>query len=110
MMSKASHTQGEWYTDRDAYSGRQTRVRASAKGGRDQVCVADCAQGGGSFDVLEANARLIAAAPEVLEALAKALPFIGLASTRQQIIAGVDAADLYSEIEAAIAKATGEVA
>jgi ribosomal protein S12 methylthiotransferase accessory factor YcaO len=55
-----------------------------------------------------ANAALIAAAPELYEALEKAAPFIGWASTRHQIIAGVDAAELYDLIDALLAKARGE--
>jgi len=57
---------------------------------------------------VEANARLIAAAPDLLAALEKAAPFIGWASTRGQILAGVDADELCDVIDAAIAKATGE--
>jgi len=54
-----------------------------------------------------ADARLISAAPDLLAALEKAAPFIGWASTRGQILAGVDADELCDIIDAAIAKATG---
>lgn len=56
----------------------------------------------------KANAALIAAAPDLLSALEKAAPFIGWASTREQIIAGVDSIPLCDEIDAALAKARGE--
>lgn len=63
------HTPGPWHVDIDSATGRNTRVRASALGLRDKVCVADVSQGAGDFPRLEANARIIAAAPELLEAL-----------------------------------------
>lgn len=50
-----------------------------------------------------ANARLIAAAPELLEALQKMLPEL-----RGLSIASDTAAEMLREAEAAIAKATGE--
>ena len=51
----------------------------------------------------EANARLIAAAPELLEALQKMLPEL-----RGLSIVSDTAAEMLREAEAAIAKATGE--
>jgi hypothetical protein len=62
----------------------------------------------GPLEQREANAHLIAAAPELYEALEKAAMFVGWASTRGQIVAGVDAGELGTVIDAILAKARGE--
>lgn len=54
------------------------------------------------YEVAKANARLIAAAPELLEALETCEAFF--------FSAGLTSSDAYSEVCAAIAKATGEPA
>ena len=51
-----------------------------------------------STDEWHANARLIAAAPELLEVLVRALPEISVCAT----------ADILEQARSAIAKATGE--
>lgn len=53
-------------------------------------------------DVIEDLTKALAAQPrdDVREALEKAAPFVGSASTRHEIIAGVDAAALCDEIDA----------
>lgn len=51
--------------------------------------------------------RLITAAPRLYEALEKALPFLGSAATRSQIICGVDAGELYFVVEELLSEARG---
>lgn len=64
-MTNAQHTPGPWVTDKD--------VGHEAVLGADGALVADCAIFGlhvnRSQEINKANARLIAAAPELLEAL-----------------------------------------
>ena len=98
------HTPGPWYAAREATTGRITRVRASHSGGRDEVCIADAAQGAGAFARLEANARLIAAAPELLEACQT---LATLLDTDDWFATGRLAVE---QARAAIAKATGRAA
>ena len=54
--------------------------------------------------------KLVTAAPELLALLEKANLFVGWAYSRGQVVAGVHAEGLVDAIDAAIAKAKGEVA
>lgn len=54
----------------------------------------------GFYPKHEGNARLIAAAPELLEALQSAKDFLA--------VTGFDSSDVYAEVSAAIKKSTGE--
>jgi hypothetical protein len=63
--------------------------------------LADCSVSG---DAAEANARLIAAAPEMLQALRKAVVLLAGACVHAPEL---QADDAYEAVSAAIAKATG---
>jgi hypothetical protein len=105
-MSKAKHTPGPWFVP--THPGNpQTGVWA--KGG--DVFIATCSSASTSLEGNRANAKLIAAAPELLEALSDALEFV---ADQEDVRDGHDgqpvpnkAMSLASDIRAAIAKATG---
>jgi hypothetical protein len=83
--------------------------QSSGDGGR---CLADVTHTGSRPECeIEANARLIAAAPEMLEALYTALNLQMAVSKAVEYIPaceGLDAEYHFDKIRAAIAKATGE--
>lgn len=99
-MSK--HTPGPWFTEGVERSGIYVNL------GSQQFKVA-CALFGHPIDEVRANARLIAAAPLMLEALRAIADFIPTTSAKEggaaTHSANVRAADL---VRAAIATATGE--
>ena len=84
------HTPAPWTTDGDAYSGNLDIIALTGR-----IAMLDCEFSEETEDVLTANARLIAAAPDLLHALRDAVEI--LEGT------GLDA----SIQRAAIAKATG---
>lgn len=88
-MSKAKHTPGPW----DENNGRVFR------GNSGSICILTDQH---SFVEYRANARLIAAAPELLEALQSIIE-IGKRNTENPKYDGY-----YDAARAAIAKATGE--
>lgn len=88
-MSKAKHTPGPW----DENNGRVFR------GNSGSICILTDQH---SFGEYRANARLIAAAPELLEALQSIIE-IGKRNTENPKYDGY-----YDAARAAIAKATGE--
>ena len=94
-MSEAQHTPGPWRADSTNVSERYRYVL----GGRRLIC--RITKGDGES---EANARLIAAAPELLEAL--------IAAEQAFVEHGIPLACHASlfQIRAAIAKATGQPA
>ena len=65
-MSEKKHTPGEWFTHREGHSTVYVECRIG--GGLIQE-VAACRPTAAGREQQEANARLIAAAPELLEAL-----------------------------------------
>lgn len=65
-MSEKKHTPGEWFTHREGHSTVYVECRIG--GGLIQA-VAACRLTAAGREQQEANARLIAAAPELLEAL-----------------------------------------
>ena len=89
------HTPGPWHTKRDGFSA--VYVEARIGGGWVQE-VAACGPTEKGSEQQEANARLIAAAPELLEALQDCLG---------QIAAGPDGQRVYFAAKKVIAKATG---
>lgn len=96
------HTPGPWRYERSNPSPTTgEHLIAGAKPGY-LAEVRDC----GSGDV-QANARLIAAAPELLDALFTALPFVEDAAD-DEIYKSHRVHAVLKEIRAAIAKATGE--
>ena len=94
-----SHTPGPWIVE-DSRKLRKKKLRSSllmvvaAKGGMPGLIVNQ----GSVTPTDEANARLIAAAPDLLEALERAVPEIAV----------VGIPDLLEQVRAAIAKARGQ--
>lgn len=68
-MSEKKHTPGEWFTHQEGHSTVYVECRIG--GGLIQA-VAKCGPTAAGREQQEANARLIAAAPELLEALQEA--------------------------------------
>ncbi len=60
-----NHTPGPWWVDEDGY--------IAAGGGDDYVTIAEILGANDEIDVIRANAALIAAAPELLDALQEIL-------------------------------------
>ena len=85
------HTPAPWTTDGDAYSGNLDIVAP-----RGRIAMLDCEFSEETEDVLTANARLIAAAPDLLACLLDVLDAEG----------DLNAMD-FDRYRAAIAKATG---
>ena len=93
------HTQGPWHVGMESdwsidTDGENSFVHIGPNYG-DPVAIAVVGSAWDQDDELEANARLIAAAPDLLEALRLALPYVRNDNTA-------------SVMRAAIAKATGE--
>lgn len=91
----AQHTPGPWTAERDLPHNRMPRVH-----GGDRSLICECGNMGTEQDQWEANARLIAATPELLEAL-------------QDLLGAVDAlmpsdGPLKTKARSAITKARGE--
>ena len=110
----AQHTPGPWATDGDAYSGNLDIIALTGR-----IAMLDCEhrdifndepesddsdEQRCSLEVLEANGRLIAAAPELLAALQRALDAIEYYHARE------GSPDTLADARAAIAKATGGAA
>lgn len=72
MAAKAEYTPGPWRVERKAEKRAQTVIR----GGNGRGAVARLVRQGNSHD--DANARLIAAAPELLEQLNNCLAYFNL--------------------------------
>lgn len=101
MMSK--HTPGPWAMP-DSGQGRISKV--GANGGWDGlIATADCGDYARSREEGLANARLIAAAPNLLEALKTARSMLAICAGP---IPSNDERDAIAWADAAIAKATGE--
>lgn len=102
--NETKHTPGPWWTQASTANGEPEIVvnRPWSAGGA-SVCVVESSR---RHDVLLADARLIAAAPELLEALELALQGLDIAATKQlpEFIGFVLTAD---KARAAIAKARG---
>ena len=94
----AKHTPGPW-----AHHNTPTPFIYVNAGGLPICQIYTSTAHGQSMGEQFANARLIAAAPELLEALQKMLPEL-----RGLSIVSDTAAEMLREAEAAIAKATGE--
>ena len=101
-MSAHKHTPGPW-EQADAFG--VTPTGTSVKAASDNYLVASCT-GYYGRDGAVANARLIAAAPELLEALE---PFAHATLTRSGQVVGLMRED-FERALAAIVKATGESA
>ena len=102
------HTPAPWTTDGDAYSGNLDIIALTGR-----IAMLDCEFSEETEDVLTANARLIAAAPELLAALQNCVNVLSLAlplfddestddkDSREEVGSVLDAA------RDALAKATG---
>jgi len=114
-MSETKHTPGPWEASSVYLDNEPNRyyVHQAGWGGRN---VADCGLAvGGEWDVNEANARLIASAPDLLKALQSFVDDVeaayphpeDLAEDSQHDCGWPDLFDTYQHARAAIAKATG---
>jgi hypothetical protein len=90
------HTPAPWTTDGDAYSGNLDIIALTGR-----IAMLDCEFSAETEDVLTANARLIAAAPDLLAALQRALAAIEYYHARE------GSPETLADARAAIAKATG---
>lgn len=95
-MSEMKHTPGEWFTHREGFS--TVYVESRIGGGLIQE-VAACGPTAAGSEQQEANARLMAAAPELMDALKALLNYDNLGAYER--------ADVRQKARAAIAKATG---
>lgn len=113
MKAAAQHTPGPWMWDSDPVKGDQfgrVRYRVVARGETITNMHYSSYEGGPTN--AEANARLIAAAPELLEALQKS---IALADSNRdaalalgrEVIRPPEMQAVYERCVAAVAKATG---
>ena len=98
MSDKTKHTPGPWRTKREGFS--TVYVEARIDGGLIQE-VAACGPTEAGRDQQEANARLIAAAPELLEALRGIMKL-------DEDLCSEGSIEALDKARAAIAKATGE--
>ena len=106
MSDKTKHTPGPWRTKREGFS--TVYVEARIDGGLIQE-VAACGPTEAGLEQQEANARLIAAAPELLDAL---IALLGVAPSKAPgagLIVGAEEkhANALQAARAAIKKATG---
>ena len=120
-MSTTAHTPGPWFTG-EPHFGRygiyseHTVGGGRCKQGRQSICIAHYEGKGGAkayHDMFKANARLIAAAPELLEALQEMVAGDAEAIEEAQAL-GVpfpeEMLSTFKKARAAIARATGEPA
>lgn len=98
-----AHTPGPWWIERRL--GDELQVNAKHRGEGSSYCVASINHWEGEAD--RANARLIAAAPDLLAALRKAAAYIG--NTPSFRIGHVGAMNLLAECTDAINKAMRHV-
>ena len=108
MSDKTKHTPGPWRTKREGFS--TVYVEARIDGGLIQE-VAACGPTEAGLEQQEANARLIAAAPDLLEALQEMVAGDAEAIEEAQAL-GVPFSEntlaAFRQAHAAIARATGE--
>ena len=119
-MNEAKHTAGPWFTHRNGFSS--VYIEARVGGGMLQE-VACCGPTNEGSDQQEANARLIAAAPELLESCKSLLTLTQLMANESYYDEAIVEFEIFSEktkstrclvlvyelakARAAIAKATG---
>jgi hypothetical protein len=106
-QTTVKHTPGPWNLYEKHGGELDTTITATANGSQILICdVIGCRNNEGVItkETAKANAKLIAAAPELLEALNKVMSCIK--STSDLIKLGDSIYDIRYEIEAAIQKAT----
>ena len=92
-MTQSQHTQGPWFAHTTFVSGAT-----------DNIAIAQCSyRGEVDLDEAQANARLIASAPELLEAA------LNLLAQIQRAHPGLYSCDLSHDLRNAIKKAKGEL-
>lgn len=98
-----NHTPGPWFTDirEDTDERRYIMSEKAPFPGTVAIVTLDVAEA-------EANARLIAAAPELLEALQRFLDYESAMNSREDVSGMLIYAEFSDMARAAIAKATGE--
>lgn len=113
-MSAAKHTPGPWSILPLEDGAKFLRVRGTQLGFRYKVCDVHAPFQHNKDEVLEsqANARLIAAAPDLLAALQVAREFMSIASDWNVDEAEINGEmrstyDLIADVDAVISKATG---
>lgn len=99
--NKAKHTPGPWIYTNWGKDGDEANIRA--KDGENTLHI-----GVVSFRNVDANARLIAAAPELLEALESILKTLNAVTEHTPYNGIVETTDSYKNAISAIAKAKGE--
>lgn len=106
-VAKGSHTPGPWWVD-DRRPAGALQVQAQHRGKGSSYCVATVHE----WEVPDANARLLAAAPELLETLQKAADTLADIATALSIFGKSTAAEACRIAEKAsrdvIAKAEGK--
>ena len=113
-MAEMVHTPGPWFVPDQTWA-RETRIEVEdgiacpGSGGAMSYTTTVCTLGWNSTTPeWEANARLIAAAPDLLEALQSAQESIATFIGVHGYPSDSGARDVLREVEAAIARATGE--
>lgn len=103
MSTNTKHTPGPWAITRYSTSDGQLRIVTDDN---QALPLASVNYGDGiTMKTTAANARLIAAAPDLLEALKKVLAF-----AEAPVSMSADHDGILAEVRAAIAKATGKTA
>ena len=118
-MGEVKHTPGPWRIDVNGsdkwsvdYEGpSSTYMTICARGRRAPIGFAVEPSAWGNDEEIEANARLIAAAPDLLAVAIKSHePYVGLDEEDIRCLYGADEADLAMALRDAIARATQSLA
>ena len=109
LETKLKHTPGPWqlYTI-DGVPRRQCLMVGGGRGGDLVVARMRTDYAAATLETLEANARLIAAAPDLLDALMKATILLKHACDDADALESQFAVETADEMTAAITKAIGE--
>ena len=101
-MKEFKGTQGEWLFDESLYVDTEREAVVETSQGSWTIAKVQDGSRNNNSEVIRANAQLIAAAPELLNASIQALRFI------QKTGINYDNAEIYNEINKAINKALGK--
>jgi hypothetical protein len=101
-VSEGKHTPGPWWLDRPHKESAVFQIRANGPGGNKAAVARVYTYRG--LEQAEADALLIAAAPELLEAAKDARKFFG---AYPAICGGIFGTEVAKRLEAAIARAEG---
>ena len=103
----ADHTPGPWELHAETHGSNSLRICKPANNERGCIAVAEAEILGMLRLEAEANARLIAAAPELLSLLQRAAPYMKTVSRNDTGGYSDNDPALYEDILAAVAKAKG---